>query len=92
MPTPRPSRRQKGREDVPPWDAPRWPQLAQQQALQAQQDPAELEAAQQRCRAFLAGGLEAVGAWWLADPSPAELAAMKRQRQRQSDQLSVFED
>jgi hypothetical protein len=37
-------------------------------------------AAQQRCQAFLAHGLEAVGAWWFSEPSPAEQQAM-RQRQ-----------
>jgi hypothetical protein len=80
VPAPRRQRRQKDQEEPPPWDAPQWPLLAEQQRLQAALDPAEVAAAQQRCQAFLAHGLEAVGAWWFSEPSPAEQQAM-RQRQ-----------
>jgi hypothetical protein len=48
-------------------------------------------AAQQRCRAFLEGGLEAVGAWWLSDPSPAEQRAMQAPRQGQQQALDLFD-
>lgn len=61
--------------------AEQWPELKAQQRLQARLDPAEVAAAQQRCQAFLQGGLEAVGDWWLAEPSEAERQAMQRQRE-----------
>lgn len=66
--------------------------LAEQKALQALEDPQELAMAQQRCQAFLAGGLEAVGSWWLAPPTAAERRAMAAQQQAQEARLDVFED
>jgi hypothetical protein len=68
-----------------------WPELKAQQRLQAALDPAEVAAAQQRCKAFLEGGLEAVGDWWLSDPSPAEQQAMQARRQGQQQALDLFD-
>lgn len=75
--------------------AEQWPEFKAQQRLQAALDPVEVAAAQQRCKAFLEGGLEAVGDWWLSDPSPAEQQAMQARQQQasraQQDQQGVLD-
>lgn len=80
MPAPRRSRRQKGQQDEPQWQPVQWPSLAQQQALQARQDPAELAAAQQRCQVLLKHGYGPLMGWLASDPTPAERSRMKAPR------------
>lgn len=81
----------KRQQQASPFDQTQWPEYTAQQRLQAQQDPAEVAAAQHRAQVLITQGWAPLAEWLDSPITPAEQQALIRQQQHQQDVLSVFD-